>query len=213
MPDLEWNKQKWTSHAKEHIAKKEFDTYGYHWGDPEKLSGLNKIKKKFINPYINESQAALEIGPGGGRWTQYLLDFKIVYCVDINDIMFELLREKFDNKNIKFIKNDGTNFPEVPNNSIEYVFSFGTFVHLEPLFILEYLKNLKPKLAPNANVVIQYSDKNKKVAKENKGFSQNNPDVMRAIVLYLGYQILEEDLSSLIHSSVMRFTNPVVLSS
>ena len=33
---------------------------------------------------------AVEIGPGGGRWTRYLLGFKSIYAVDYHD---EVLRE------------------------------------------------------------------------------------------------------------------------
>ena len=39
-----------------------------------------------------------------------------------------------------------------------------------------------------------------------KDFSENTPDRMRDAVRMSGYQILEEDTTSLWHSSVIRFT-------
>jgi len=60
-------------------------------------------------------------------------------------------------------------------------------------------------LKRSATVVIQYSDKRKARARRNSWFSENNPDMMRTLVNDAGYRILEEDLDSLPHSSVIRF--------
>jgi hypothetical protein len=43
------------------------------------------------------------------------------------------------------------------------------------------------------------------MARENKGFSQNTPPEMRRMVLDAGYCILEEDLTTMWHSSLVRF--------
>jgi len=44
------------------------------------------------------------------------------------------------------------------------------------------------------------------MAQNNKGFSNNTPEKMRAMVLSTGYKILEEDLTTMWHSSIIRFT-------
>ena len=54
--------------------------------------------------------------------------------------------------------------------------------------------------------LIQYSEKNKVMAQVNKGFSDNTPADMRTMVLDAGYEILEEDLTTIRHSAVVRFT-------
>jgi len=55
-------------------------------------------------------------------------------------------------------------------------------------------------------VVIQYSDKTKIMAQVNKSFSENNPDTMRRIIVDCGFKLMEEDLTTLPHSSIVRFT-------
>lgn len=209
MPDLSFNRKYWTDNAKALAKKQGKDAYyGIHWGDPkDPNSPLFEISTRFVNPYIDSYKKAIEIGPGGGRWTQFLLGFRQLYCVDINNIMFGLLKEQFPKQeNLTFIQNNGTDFPRIADNSIDYVFSFGVFVHLEPLYIYDYLLNLKPKLKQGANVILQYSDKTKKQAQNNQGFALNKPDIMRAMITYLGYSILEEDLELLPHSSIIRFS-------
>ena len=116
------------------------------------------------------------------------------------------LKKNFGDPRMEFIKNNGTDFPGIAERSINYLFSFGVFVHLDAPFIETYLANMKMILKPGANAVIQYSDKNKIMAQLNESFSQNTPEKMRTMVLNAGDTILEEDLTTMWHSSVIRFT-------
>jgi hypothetical protein len=65
---------------------------------------------------------------------------------------------------------------------------------------------MKSIIKPHGNIVIQYSDKTKEKAQMDKSFSENTPDKMRSMVLAAGYTILEEDLTTLWHSSIIRFS-------
>jgi len=116
------------------------------------------------------------------------------------------LKKNFCKPRMEFIKNNGTDFPGIPERSIDHLFSFGTFVHLDAPIIEIYLANMKKILKPGANAVIQYSDKTKIMAQLNENFSENTPDKMRTMVLNAGYTIREEDLTTMWHSSVIRFT-------
>src|SRR5208282_2227725 len=64
--------------------------YGLQWGDPEVQGPQAYMRDHFILPYVKRDQVGLEIGPGGGRWTRYLLDFDTLYVVDYHA---ELLQE------------------------------------------------------------------------------------------------------------------------
>ncbi len=179
--------------------------YGYEWGNPDNRPKLMHVRDHFVLPYINSTQCALEIGPGGGRWTKYLLGFKRLYCVDYHQEMLDELRVNYNEENIVFIKNNGTDFPEIEDKSIDFLFSYGTFVHLDIDLIESYLINMRRLLNSGSMVVIQYSDKTKELARKRKGFAQNTPELMRSVVLKAGYLVLEEDLETLPHSSVIRF--------
>lgn len=106
------------------------------------------------------------------------------------------------------MKNNGDDFPGIPDGSVDFLFSFGVFVHLDVDIIDSYLRNIKPLLKRDSNVVIQYSDKTKPIAKNIKGFSENDPDKMRELVLTHGYEIKEEDTKTMWHSSIIRFCLP-----
>jgi hypothetical protein len=181
--------------------------YGLHWGDPETVPPLQFIKQRYVLPYVNSAHMAVEIGPGGGRWTRYLFGFHTVFAVDYHqEALDELARAFRRRRNLRFVKNNGADFPGIAPHSIDYVFSFGTFVHLEFDLIEQYLRAIGPIAKPGANIVIQYSDKTKIMAQLNQGFSDNDPERMRQAVSAAGYRILEEDTTSLWHSSVIRFT-------
>lgn len=178
--------------------------YGLQWGDPEFIAPLRYIRDRFIAPYIDGEHSALEIGPGGGRWTRYLSGFDRVYVVDRHEWMFLELRRNVDFSGLRFVRTCGTDFPGLAPASVDYVFTFDCFVHLEVADIRAYLKNLRPLLRPAANVVIHYSDHGKVMARINPWFSENGPDIMRPMVADLGYTIAEEDTTTLWHGCIMR---------
>lgn len=179
--------------------------YGIEWGDPNEIPFLRFCRDQYIQPYINNSHVALEIGPGGGRWTRYLLSFHRIFVVDLHIELLSELQKKFKVPHLIPVHNSGTDFPGIPPQSIDYVFSFGVFVHLDRDIIDSYLKSLIHIVKDNANIIIQYSDKNKIEAVNNITFSDNNPDVMRKMVTDAGFMVLEENLTVLPHSSIMRF--------
>jgi cyclopropane fatty-acyl-phospholipid synthase-like methyltransferase len=180
--------------------------YGMEWGDPDTVQPLQFIRDRFVLPFVRDDHTALEIGPGGGRWTRYLLGFGKLYVVDFYPELLAELRKNFRRPNMVFVKNNGTDFPGIEPGSVDYVFSFGTFVHLDPEIIEAYLVNLRPIVRPGSNVVIQYSDKTKTMAEVNPGFADTTPEMMRSMISRAGYRILDEDLTTLWHSSVVRFT-------
>ena len=79
-------------------------------------------------------------------------------------------------------------------------------MHLDRHLIQAYLGNMKRILIAGANVVIHYSDKTKVMAQINEGFAENTPAKMRSMVSEAGYEICEEDLTTMWHSSIIRFT-------
>jgi SAM-dependent methyltransferase len=179
--------------------------YGLHWGDPDHYPVLRPIRDHWLLPYVQPDQVALEIGPGGGRWTRYLLPFRRLYVVDHYAELLAELRRNFAQPNIVEILNNGTDFPGIPTASVDFVFSFGVFVHLDADIIRAYLANLHAVIHPTTQLVIHYSDKDKVLAQQNAGFSDNNPRRMRTMVRAAGYRIEEEDTSSLDSSAIMRF--------
>jgi ubiquinone/menaquinone biosynthesis C-methylase UbiE len=179
--------------------------YGLHWGDPEIQGPQAYMRDRYVLPYVKPDLVALEIGPGGGRWTRYLLGFRRLYVVDYHAELLQELRRNFDRPNMQFIVNNGTDFPGVPDHSVDYVLSIGCFVHFESHLIAAYLKNIARILKPGGSVFITYADKTKVGAQINPTFAENTPTRMRQMVTEAGYRILEEELTILWNSSLIRF--------
>ena len=187
--------------------KKEGELYGLHWGDPEKTPRLAWVRDTFCLPYIDPNGVAVEIGPGGGRWTRYLKDFGKLYAVDFHKELLDELAENFTEPNIVPIQNSGTDLPGIEADSVDFVFSYGVFVHLEQDVIDAYLAEIHRVLRPETGrALIQYSDKTKGAAKHSSGFSQNTPDDMRRLLRKNGLWIEHENLTALDHSSIVLFS-------
>jgi SAM-dependent methyltransferase len=182
--------------------------YGLEWGDPEESPPLRWVRGHFLKPYVTPETTVVEIGPGGGRWTRYMLHAKRIYAVDFYQEMLDELRQKVAAPNVTFVRNNGTDFPGIPDASVDLVFSFGAFVHLDVELIDAYLRNMKRLLKPDSVVVLHYADKTKPLGARNRGFSDNDPERMRALVRSHGYEIHEEDTGTMWHSSIVRFGLP-----
>ena len=102
----------------------------------------------------------LEIAPGYGRWTQYLqsLSDQLV-IVDLTENCIDHCRKRFaELDHITYHVNDGRSLEMIEDESIDFVFSFDSLVHVE-LDILEgYLEQLGRKLRPGGAGFIHHSN-------------------------------------------------------
>lgn len=205
MPTIEWNRS-WAKNLIHHMKGGiSGDYYGDQWGDPEKRKDLIQFKEAFVTPFVKDDQVALEIGSGGGRWTQYLLPFSEVICVEINPEMFGYLKDRFGNPpNLQYVTSHGWDIPFVPKNYVDYAMSFGVFVHLDVEIIENYVSSLQPIMKKGGNFVVQFSNKRKPLAANNPDFSDNNPEKMTKILESNGFQVKHLDDEIMDHSSIIR---------
>ena len=102
----------------------------------------------------------LEIGPGFGRWTQFLrqLSDRIV-LVDLSERCIDACRSRFaGDPRFAFIVNDGTSLDEVEDGSIDFIFSFDSLVHAEADAVSQYLTHAARKLRPGGAGFIHHSN-------------------------------------------------------
>lgn len=177
--------------------------YGMTWGDPDVVPMLRYVRDRFLLPFAGPDKTVVEIGPGGGRWSKYLQDAVLLYAVDYHQELLDEFARSYSKSNIRPIRNNGSDLPGVPDGSVDLVWSFGVFVHLELDTIDGYLREIRRVLKPEGFAVLQYSDKTKDAAFKNKGFAVNSPDIMRSAARRRGFDILEENTSLLPHSAIM----------
>jgi len=116
-----------------------------------------------ILPRIREflpTGTILEIAPGFGRWTHYLKDYCNELCaVDKSSECVEACRRRFAaDSHVHCYLNDGRSLAMIPDDSVDFVFSFDSFVHPNPDVIEAYLRELGVKLKRGGKGFIHHSN-------------------------------------------------------
>ena len=133
-----------------------------------KTSLINEMMLK----YIKKDSIILEIGPGAGRWSEILQNVAShLILADISQRCLELCKERFKNyKHIQYnLVERGLDF--IPNDSIDYIWSYDVFVHINPTDIEMYITDFQRTLKPGGHAIIHHSGQysSEKDARE-KGF-------------------------------------------
>lgn len=154
MPTVAWNQEKWNQDYRWTDAG---DEWSGVWGGPE------AEWRSCIFPRIATflpTGSLLELGPGFGRWTQYLLPTCTSYLgVDLADRCIAACEERFaGHEGVRFATNDGRSLPMVPDSSVDLVFSFDSLVHAEDDTIGAYLKEFHRVLSSDGIAFIHHSN-------------------------------------------------------
>ena len=220
MPSLQWNRH-WAADLERFRQDRPSALdYGAQWGDPDitglkywlqqlRLGGrvpgdLARVVTAYIRPYVHERATVLEIGAGGGRWTKYLLAAEHIIAVDLNPEFFPLLQERFRDcaAKLEFYHTRGYELAGVAGGSVDFVFSFGTFVHIEPEGIDAYLGEIERVLRPGAAAAILYADKTKRRGRKIATFSNMNAALMAELVAKHEFDWIAHDTRLLNHSNI-----------
>jgi SAM-dependent methyltransferase len=102
----------------------------------------------------------LEIAPGFGRWTNYLKDYcDNLLLVEKSRQCFEACRARFGtDPKIKIYHNDGQSLSMIPDESVDFVFTFDSLVHVRREFIEAYLSQLGTKLKKGGKGFFHHSN-------------------------------------------------------
>jgi ubiquinone/menaquinone biosynthesis C-methylase UbiE len=154
MPSIEWNQREWG-------AAYSWPGQGSEWSAPWGDVGTHWFAT--ILPRIRNflpCGTLLEIAPGHGRWTGYLLSSCDRYIgVDLAEGCVQACKKRFGSaENATFVANDGRSLPMIANGSIDFVFSFDSLVHSEADVIDAYIAELARVLAPDGIGFIHHSN-------------------------------------------------------
>ena len=154
MPSIEWNQHMWG-------ADYSWSEQGSEWS--EAWGGVEAQWSATISPRICRFlpvPRVLEIAPGHGRWTTYLLRSCEAYIgVDLAEACVKACEDRFSGaRNAKFAVNDGKSLAMIPDASIDFAFSFDSLVHAEADVIESYITELSRVLAPNGIAFIHHSN-------------------------------------------------------
>ena len=131
-------------------------------GDGEEWTPASAWKQSLITcvleKYVPERVDVLEIGPGAGRWTEALVGrANHLTGVDISESCVEICRRKFaDRPNVNFFKTSGCDLVGVVDGSVDALWSFDVFVHINGREVASYVKEFRRVMRPGAVGVIHH---------------------------------------------------------
>jgi 2-polyprenyl-3-methyl-5-hydroxy-6-metoxy-1,4-benzoquinol methylase len=133
------------------------DEWSACWGGPE-AQWYGAILPR-IHAFV-PADTILEIAPGFGRWTQFLKDYcRQLIIVDLSERCIEQCKNRFiRSSHIEYRVNDGRSLEFLADESIDFVFSFDSLVHVEADVIAAYLSQLAAKLKSNGAGFIHHSN-------------------------------------------------------
>lgn len=154
MQTVQWNRRFWNER--------------YHWADQgdqwsEPWGGPTRQWYGTIWPRIRQFfpvARCLEIAPGCGRWTQFLLPLvERLDAVDLSPRCVEACQRRFANQtHFRCHQNDGRSLDAVPDESFDFVFSFDSLVHAEADVLDAYLTQLRRKLVRDGVGFVHHSN-------------------------------------------------------
>jgi SAM-dependent methyltransferase len=102
----------------------------------------------------------LELGPGHGRWSQYLKDLcGELILVDVAAHCIDACRQRFSGApNIAYHVGDGSSLPMVADRSVDFAFSFDSLVHAEADVMDAYAAELARTLKPDGVGFLHHSN-------------------------------------------------------
>lgn len=130
--------------------------------DHDQERNLSEVVKKCIHGNLGQ-QTVLEIGPGRGAWTKKIIAEKPrhIYCLDAlsadHNGFWRRAGEEFKPL-VDYYQVSDFECAQLPNESIDFLFSFDAFCHISLTGVRQYLKNLFQKLKPGAEAYVMFAD-------------------------------------------------------
>jgi SAM-dependent methyltransferase len=155
MPELDWNLKHWSNGYR-------WVSGGEEWSD--KWGGSEAQWFGSLYPRLHRflpAQAILEIAPGFGRWTKFLLPACQDYIgIDLSAKCIEACTINFASAgHARFLRNDGLSLDAAPEGHFDLVFTFDSLVHVEMDVLDRYIPQILRKLAPNGAAFVHHSNR------------------------------------------------------
>lgn len=157
MPDTAWNLKVWNDAY-------DWPKDGDEWSQQAEFCGIpyekwkDQIRRTFIVPHVNPSSTALEIGPGHGRWSvMFPAKVTTLHLVDLSQTCIDYCKKRLaEHKNVQYHVNDGKSLPMIEKASIDFLWSFDSFVHIEEPEVRAYARELRRVMKPQSMGVIHH---------------------------------------------------------
>ena len=137
----------------------------YDWSDggeswtPDE-TWRREILAATLEKHLRADSDVLEIGPGAGRFTAEVVkrNPSRLVLVDLAPRCLDLCRERFaEHDFVEYRLNDGRSLPFLDDASIDFVWSFDVFVHVEADDLAAYFAEFRRVMRPGALGIVHYA--------------------------------------------------------
>jgi SAM-dependent methyltransferase len=175
MPDLNWNARQWDEQYRWDLKGEEWSSC---WGSSE-AQWFGTLYPR-LHRHLPAARI-LEIAPGFGRWTRFLLKYCQDYTgIDLSAECVNACKETFEKfEGARFFKNDGLSLADA-NGQFDFVFSFDSLVHADAEVLGVYIPAILKILTPDGVAFIHHS--NFKDSCESNNVHRRSEDISAAVV-------------------------------
>ncbi len=170
MPEIDWNVDCWG-------ASYDWGGQGEEWS--ESWGGSDAQWFGAIYPRIHRfvhCNSILEIAPGFGRWTRFLLAcaHSRYWGIDISKACIDACMSRFEKESkASFAVNDGKSLAAVGNDRFDFIFSFDSLVHADRTVFEQYIPQILGHLTDRGVAFIHHSNLAELI--KNHGYSKKTP--------------------------------------
>lgn len=190
MPSIHENRNTWQDHS-----VWLWHDMGESWSS--EFGGTEILWHSYLYPRVYnliKNANILEIAPGTGRITQYLLKYAKDYVgYDLSEYCIKHCSEKFG-KDVRFVLNDGKSFQETPDASIDLVFSWDSLVHADEDVLFSYAEESMRVLKDSGIFFVHHSNMNKGNYGDNRHWRGNlSADNLKKHIESLGGHVVLQE--------------------
>lgn len=119
--------------------------------------GIETVCQKCLYPFLSQDKIAVEIGPGGGVFTERMIgEFKHLTALDVIKRPAQLT----DRNDFTYIElpDKSSDCPGIRSASVDFVFSYNVFCHLSNKFLIKYIVSINKILKSGGDFVFMLSN-------------------------------------------------------
>ena len=186
------NKRIWNTYDWSQLGE-EWTTESRRWRDVDPQVWKKTLVDNMMMKYIKKGDTVLEIGIGAGRWSEILQGIAgRLILADITKKCLDICKERLkEATNVEFhLIEDNLSF--LDDNSIDYIWSYDVFVHINPSDIERYIAEFTRILKPGGLGILHHSGEGHNL----RGFrSDMTAVIFKRNVEYHGMKIVEQNTS------------------
>lgn len=141
---------------------------GDEWDGQARFAGVlyedwkRALVEHFLVPNTSPDACVLEIAPGHGRWSAILAErCKELTLVDLSPSCIAFCKSRLSSfEHVRYFTTDGKTLAGVADDSIDFLWSFDSFVHMSPDVIQAYLCEARRVLRPGGKAILHHAGRN-----------------------------------------------------